>query len=331
MSQRLKPLKIAYFGSPVFSAHILNKLLREPSELFEISCVVTQPDKPVGRGLITKETPVKIIAQTNHIPIHDRPLANTITELEELFINMHIDLALVYAFNEFIPRTLMNRAFYGFWNIHPSILPRYRGPSPVVFPLILGDTETGVTLVQMSDKMDAGPILEQERLTINDEHTHTSLINLLSDQGLQLFLARIKKLYVGQESTPSISQEETQATYTIKLTRDNGYIPLEILQAVLNGKKIDSSSMSIFQRYYAKNPSFSRIEVDSRALFNLWRALEPWPGVWTKVPTSLGIKRLKINTMRKGNEGYLIEKVQLEGKLPVDWTTFKQGYPSVFS
>lgn len=334
MSRQSRPLKIAYFGSPLFSAHLLDGLIKyqgQHSALYEVCCVITQPDRPAGRGLSPKATPVKTIAQSQFLPVHDKPLGVSVVEVEKLLSDVHIDLALVYAFNEFVPPALMRKVPHGFWNIHPSLLPRYRGPSPVVFPLILGDTETGVTLMQMTEKMDAGPVLTQEKVPICAQDTHSSLINLLTSRGLSLFLDSIRKLHGSGENPPSTTQTESYASYTFKLGRNDGYIPLEILREVMSGRELDYSCLDIFNRYYTKNPSAPRIKITMQVLYNLWRALDPWPGVWTWIQTPSGEKRLKIKTMVAKDADCTIEKVQIEGKNPVDWATFARGYPSVLA
>lgn len=120
----IKKLNIAYFGTPNFSANVLEKLIILNSSLLQISSIITQPDKPIGRKQILTPSPVKIIGQKYQIPVFE-----TIEEIEDKL--KEIDLVLVFAYGKIIPKKLLDLTTYGFWNIHPSLLPKYRGPSQI--------------------------------------------------------------------------------------------------------------------------------------------------------------------------------------------------------
>src|SRR3990167_7295520 len=147
----MKKLKLAYFGSPDFAADFLEKLITDVSinQLIDTRLVITQPDQKVGRKQILTPTPVKIVAEkykrsedTKFFAVCGFPSKNFGIKL------MNIDLAIVYAFGELIPEELLNLPKYGFWNIHPSLLPKYRGPSPIASSLINGDEITGITIIK---------------------------------------------------------------------------------------------------------------------------------------------------------------------------------------
>ncbi|MFN4212774.1 MAG: methionyl-tRNA formyltransferase, partial [Microgenomates group bacterium] len=152
-----RKLKIAYFGSPSFSAYFLEKLLTDKTLPIEVKLVITQEDKPVGRKQILTPSPVKQIAtkyQISNIK-YQKEIENWKLEIGKL------DLALVLAFGKIIPKELLHQPKYGFWNIHYSLLPKYRGPSPTAYALIAGEKKTGVTIFQMDEEIDHGPIIAQ--------------------------------------------------------------------------------------------------------------------------------------------------------------------------
>ncbi|MCX7881582.1 MAG: methionyl-tRNA formyltransferase, partial [Patescibacteria group bacterium] len=176
-------LTLAYFGSPSFSALLLENLLFDYSinRIIEIKFVVTQPDQPVGRKQILTPTPVKQIAEKYRIPIYYsenskfkapnskqknkilNPNDQNCKAIENWKLKIeNLDLCLVYAHSMIIPKDWLNLPRLGFWCVHPSLLPKYRGPSPIAYPLIFGDKKTGVTIFQMDEKIDHGPIIAQE-------------------------------------------------------------------------------------------------------------------------------------------------------------------------
>ena len=229
----MKKITLAYFGSPDFSAFFLEKILTDPDlkKVIDVKLVVTQPDKPVGRKQILTETPVKKIAKKYQI-------SNIKYQIDIRNLKLDIrnfDLALIYAFSHIIPKDLLNAPKLGFWNIHPSLLPKYRGPSPIAYPLIFDEKETGVTIIKMDEKIDHGPIIAQEKLKIEDTDRRPDLEKKLTDLGFLMF----KKLILNNFNTStSLSinqfqltpQADQNATYTRLLKREDGFIPLSTLK-----------------------------------------------------------------------------------------------------
>ena len=127
----MKKLNIAYFGTPLFSAYFLEKMLLNKKLLINISFVVTQKDKAVGRKMQITKSPVKKIAEKYGICAYNNILNNNQYLLKD------IDIALLYAYGEIVPKKALNIPKYGFWNIHPSLLPKYKGSSPITYPLIM--------------------------------------------------------------------------------------------------------------------------------------------------------------------------------------------------
>ena len=127
----MNKLKTAYFGTPTFSARLLRQLLDDSSLPIAIKLVVTRPDKPVGRKQIRTPSPVKRLAMERGIEV-EHTIKNTKSRIVDF------DLAILFAYGRIIPKDLLEIPTLGFWNIHPSLLPLYRGPSPIAYPLLLG-------------------------------------------------------------------------------------------------------------------------------------------------------------------------------------------------
>ena len=154
-------INLAYFGTPDFSARLLEKVITTSDLPVDLKLAVTQPDKPVGRKQTLTPSPVKEVAKKYGIEVWDYNLKDqklkSKNEESSLIKNLkqkEIDLVLLYAYGEIIEQELLDTPRYGFWNIHPSLLPKYRGASPITYPIILGDAETGVTLMKMDEKLE---------------------------------------------------------------------------------------------------------------------------------------------------------------------------------
>jgi methionyl-tRNA formyltransferase len=311
-------VKISFFGAPDFSADILRKIIEELPDNIEVVSVFTQPDRPAGRKRILTSTPVKLLAQKNNIPVFDSQ-QNAESQLKS------IDLVLLYAYGEIIPENILKMPHWGFWNIHPSLLPLYRGPSPITYPLLLGDKKTGVSLMEMNKYLDRGQIIDQEEYSIQVDDTQETLKKNLSDIGYKLFNKNIQLLING--ALHKKEQDNSKATFTRLLTKKDGFIPYPIVQKILKGESPAETEMpSIITEYYKKYPSITTGHYSLTTYFNLYRALSPWPGLWTLIPLKEGEKRLKITQIELKEEMPVITEVQLEGKKEVDWTTFSSAY-----
>jgi len=322
----MKKLTLAYFGSPSFSAFFLEKILTDSDlkKVIDVKLVVTQPDRPVGRKQILTETPVKKVAKKYQI-------SNIKYQIDIRNLKLEIrnfDLALVYAFSHIIPKDLLNTPKLGFWNIHPSLLPKYRGPSPIAYPLIFGEKETGVTIIKMDEKIDHGPIIAQEKLKIEDTDRRPDLEKKLTDLGFLMF----KKLILNNfNNSTSLSinhfqlmpQADQNATYTRLLKREDGFIPLSTLKKALKNEPLNFEEMPPILKeintWKLEKRSFLEI------IYNYFRGLYPWPGIWTLLSNG---KRLKIIDMNFNVTGYTLHvtRVQLEGKKEVDFETFNKAY-----
>jgi methionyl-tRNA formyltransferase len=335
-------MNIIYFGTPDFSAHVLERIITEMKDVLNINLVVTQPDKPVGRKQILTPSPVKLMAQKYKIPIID-----TIDSLLHGSIaNNKLDLALVYAYGEILPKEVLNIPKYGFWNIHPSLLPKYRGPAPIAYPLILGDSGTGVTLMQMDEFMDHGPLLAQEQYQIQVGERRENLEKKLSDLGFTMFqniIVETSRLNVSTHgrgegsplflstTPPPVPQKHDGATYTKILHKDDGFIPFNLLAKALQNQPIIYAEFPQIIKTYYKSPK-NKFEIQNihdthssaQIIYDLFRGLHPWPGIWTTLPDLN--KRLKLIDLDLQEGNLIIKQVQLEGKNIVDFPTFTSAY-----
>lgn len=281
-------LSVVYFGTPDFSADFLNKILENKEIPINIKAVVTQEDKKVGRKQIITKSPVKKLASSKSIKVlHELP-------------NEKYDLGLIFSYGKIIPKKILDLFKYGVWVVHPSILPKYKGPSPIAQALIDGEKETGVTLIIADEGVDTGDIIGIKKLEIKSSEKRNELTNRLVDVAYELFIETINKFNQDGNKLITTKQDNEDLPITKKFDKQDGFIPFEELNRARSDNAI--------------------------RIYNLFRGLYPWPGIWTKVKINGNEKRLKINSLRLENNKIIIEKVQLEGKNEVDFKTFNLAY-----
>lgn len=321
----MNKIRLAYFGAPDFSAHFLEKLLNDSKIPVEVTFVVTQPDRPVGRKGILTPTPVKTTALQHGIPAYTPELKCD----PDIAVKLQgVDMALLYAYGEMISLDYLKAPKYGFWNIHPSLLPKYRGASPIAYPIMMGDRETGVSIIQMDEGLDHGALLGQKGEQVSPIYFRKNLEERLTNLSYELFSEIIQKIDIKIQPK---NQVHENATYTRKLSKNDGYVSREFIKkACSNAPIIPEDLPTPLSDYLKKNsaplPRFKNTAGET--LFNFYRAMHPWPGVWTKITIKGVEKRLKLNEMKYNFESsaLLISRVQLEGKNEVDFDTFQKAY-----
>ena len=294
----MKKLKIIFMGTPDFAAPALKQLV---SNNYEISAVITAPDKPIGRKQEVTPPPIKKLALQYKIPVlQPEKILNSSwpkPDLKSQILNLNPDLIVVSAYGKIIPKEILDIPQYGSLNIHPSLLPKYRGPSPIQFAILNGEKITGATIMLMDEKMDHGPILAQEKIEIPSDETSQTLHDKLAQLGADLLIKTIPQ-YVQGEIKPK-PQDEKNASYTKILTREDGKIDWR--------KSAESIERQI-------------------------RAFTPWPGAWTIDGKRLKILKAKVVDKKDGltfktKRGYLLlEMVQPEGKKTMSGEEFIRGY-----
>lgn len=210
------PIKIVFMGTPEFAVPALDKIYNDPS--FKILAVYTALDKPKGRGYKIASSAVKVKALQYNLPIFTpNTLKNNVQEIQNL-TNLNPDIIVVVAYGLILPKTVLEIPKYGAINLHPSLLPKYRGASPIQYALLNGEKVTGNSIILMNERMDAGDILAREVIEISDDDNCLTLHEKLSSLGADLLVKTIKNL-VANEIKP-FPQDESQATYTTKITTD---------------------------------------------------------------------------------------------------------------
>jgi methionyl-tRNA formyltransferase len=272
--------KIIFFGTPDYVIPILESL----HKYHKLVAVVTQPPKEVGRKKIKTFSAVDNWAHKRKIPV----ITNLSTrEFPEA------NLGVVASFGQIIPQSVIDYFPNGILNIHPSLLPKYRGASPIQQQIIDGVTQTGVSIIKMDRLMDHGPVISQFAEQIDKTDTNEILREKLFERSAQFLIDLIPNYLSGKINLKP--QNENEATFTKILNREDGLIT---------------------QNEVKKNP-----EQVERKL----RALNPWPGVYLIIDG----KRIKILNGHLDEGKLVLDKVQLEGKRAVSFEEFKRGYPEV--
>jgi methionyl-tRNA formyltransferase len=213
-----------FMGSDTFSTPALSALI-EGGELLLVPVrlvgVVTQPDRPAGRGRRLTASPVKTLAEAANVPVL-QPQSMRGPEAVEEVLSLRPDIIVVASYGQILPRVLLDTPPNNAINLHPSLLPRYRGSAPIPAPILAGDSGTGTTLMLMSSKMDAGPILDQRAVEIGPQETGGELSVRLARLSAQLLMDKLPAWLSGEiEPRP---QDESLATYTQRVSKSDGEI-----------------------------------------------------------------------------------------------------------
>ena len=301
-------MRIVFMGTPDFSVPTLESLVASEHEVVG---VVTQPDKPKGRGKEIHMSPVKECALQHNIPVYQPVRARDEAFVDEMRA-LNPDVMVVIAFGQILPKSLLELPKYGCVNIHASLLPKYRGAAPIQWAVINGDEETGITTMMMDVEMDTGDILEKTVVKLDPEETGGSLFDRLSLLGGDLILSTLSKLEKG-EITP-VPQDHEKATYVKKISKSMGDIDWTM------------DAVSIERLVRGLNPWPSAFTRWNGKMLKIWEAkVLPDPDV--KLPCgsviSASDEGLKIQT---GAGVLCVTSLQLEGKKRMDTAAFLRGY-----
>ncbi len=301
----MKKLSLAYFGANEHSAWFLAKLLQDKEVSIKVNLVVTQPDRKVGRKQILTPNPVKLVAEKNVILVSEAHTESgrSWTSQDDLKKTLsQIDLAFVLFFGQIVSKQILDLPKYGFWNLHFSHLPKYRGGLPHVAALINGDKKVGLTIFKMDTKLDHGPLIVQDEIVVDPKDRRPDVEEKATQKGYEMFKRLINRLRIANYELKLKPQDHSQATYTKILKKSDSFIDIENLKLKI-----------------ANSP---------QELFNLFRGFYPWPGIWTLVPSQKqpGRLRLKITDMDLVDGKIVLKTVQLEGKKEVDFKIFNTAY-----
>lgn len=209
-------MKIIFAGTPEFAAKSLQAILDKGHEVI---AVYTQPDRPAGRGKKLVKSEVKLVAESHNIPVY-QPEKLTNTEAQEELASLKPDLMIVAAYGLLLPKEVLDAPTYGCINIHASLLPRWRGAAPIQRAIQAGDTETGITIMQMDIGLDTGDMLLKLVTEISNEDTGGTLHDRLAEQGAKAILQYLDS----RESLSAEPQDNSLANYAHKLSKQEAAI-----------------------------------------------------------------------------------------------------------
>ena len=302
-------MKIIFMGTPDFAVGTLRSLAEAGHE---ITLVVSQPDKPKGRGHAMVPTPVKVVAEELGIPVF-QPVK--IREAKDVLEKTEADVCVVAAFGQIIPASILHMKKYGCINVHASLLPKYRGAAPIQWAVIDGEKESGVTIMQMDEGLDTGDMLAKAIVPLDEKETGGSLFDKLSEAGGRLCVETLAKLEKGEIT--SEKQGESPTAYASMLDKKMGNIDW-------------NKSAVVIER--------------------LVRGLNPWPSAYTHLDgKTLKIWACDVlpQSASKGESGEILEvtkdaihvqtgngilvlrEIQLAGKARMDAGAFLRGYKVV--
>ena len=285
-------MRIVFFGTSDYCLPVLDALKKS----FDLKLVITRPDAPVGRKKILTPSATKLWAKQHDVMVTTPATLKKDTpdraSLLNQLLTIHPDLAVVSDYGLIIPQEIFNVPKLGTLNIHFSKLPELRGTSPVQHTLLRGDTTAWVTIFRLENppelkiKMDSGPILWQKQYSIDSNDTTETLYTRLF-QNAAKELPKIISDFASGSITPK-PQNQSKATFTRFLTRDDGFIPWE--------------------KFQISNFKFQ--------IYNAYRAYFPWPGIWTLRQAQGKLQRMKILKCHLEKERLVLDQVQFEGKKP---------------
>lgn len=216
---KIKPLRIAFMGTPDFAVSALQALLDSANE---VVCVYTQPPRPKGRGKKVQSSPVHQLAQAHNIEVRYPQNFKNSDDVEN-FKNLNLDVAVVAAYGLILPKDILDAPRHGCINIHGSLLPRWRGAAPIHRAILAGDTQTGITLMQMDEGLDTGDMISKGTVDITDTSTLSELHDVLAEMGGQMLIPCLDDLSLNGalETTP---QSDDGACYAHMLKKQEGHI-----------------------------------------------------------------------------------------------------------
>ncbi|KKQ51799.1 MAG: Methionyl-tRNA formyltransferase [Candidatus Woesebacteria bacterium GW2011_GWB1_39_10b] len=323
-------MKIVFFGTPNYVLPVLeslHKTFKSKAGESPIAAVVTQTPKPVGRKQQLEYSPVDTWAHKKNVPIY--------FDGNDLIRNkVQADLGLIASYGKIISKEVIEHFPKGIINVHFSLLPEFRGASPTEAAIITGQKEIGVTIFKIDELLDHGPIISQFTEVIQKDDTVETLRIKLFKRVAEVLMTLIPAYL--QDKITLRDQDHSKATYTKIVKKEDAFIPPEFLNVALQGQAFKGKWNIPFIKDF-------EIEPTPRVIERYIRAMQPWPIAWTniKILRDKEIKRLRIlkshleSSATKATKpvprAYTLvpDLVQLEGKLPVTWKQFLEGYTDI--
>ena len=244
-------MKILFMGTPDFARESLEKLYENG---YEICGVITPPDRPKGRGMKMIACPVKEFALEKDLPVFQ---PEKLIEVKQEIIQMNPDMIVVVSYGKFLPKSILELPKYGCINVHPSLLPKYRGSAPIQWAIINGDKVTGTTIMEMNEKMDAGDIILQKQVEIGENETTGELWDRLSKISSELLIEAVTQIENGNEARVKQGENYTLAPM------------LDKKMAQINWK--DQNSVTIKNLVRGLNPIMGAYSKLGQKKIKLWK------------------------------------------------------------
>ena len=302
-------MKIVYMGTPDFAVPPLAALVENG---YEVTAVITQPDKPKGRGKTLMPTPVKEEALKHEIPVY-QPAKVRDPEFLETLKKLEPDMIIVAAFGQIIPKVILDMPQYGCINIHASLLPKYRGAAPIQQAVIDGEKESGVTIMKMGTGLDTGDMISQAVVELREDETGGSLFDRLAETGAELLIRTIPSIENGT-AVYTKQPEESPTPYAAMITKQMGLLDF-------------SKSAVVLERLVrGMNPWPSAYTFLNNKTLKVWKCSVESGSCGKDVPGTITDVDKKGIHVACGEGTLILEEVQLEGKKRMETDAFLRGY-----
>ena len=295
-------------GTPDFAVPSLRALI----ESQDVVGVVTQPDRPAGRGRKLQRSPVKRIAEEAGIPVY-QPRSLRSEEAAEPLRAWQPDVVVVAAFGQILRPHVLDLPPHGCINVHASLLPRWRGASPIHHAILAGDAQSGITLMQMDEGLDTGPMYVQEAIPIGETETSATLHDRLAQLGAEMVKAHLDSILSGRITARP--QDDDQATYAPMIKKEAGRIAWQ------------GSAAAIDRQIRAMTPWPGAFTYWDGQLLKILQARPLANRSFDTLPGTVRVANHEALLVQTGDGLLQLEELQLAGKLPLDAATFLNGRP----
>jgi len=322
-------MKIVFFGTPAYVLPIFEALHKKfkVADKSPIAAVVTQPPKKVGRKQLLSYSAVDTWAHKKGVRVY-----YSVQKL--LDDNLRADLGILESYGEILPPQAINFFPHGIINAHPSLLPKFRGASPAQAAILMGEKESGATIIKLDNLVDHGPIIWQFKEKVFESDNGETLRERIFNNSVEVLINLVEPFVKGKINLKK--QQEDGVIMTTRIKKEDAFIPPQALFATLKGQTFKDMWKISFIKIGGKpyTTHYSPITIH-----NFVRTMTPWPGAWTYIyterlkneKTKRRLKILKahlINSLTINEQKLIIDVVQLEGKKPVGWEEFRRGYPN---
>ena len=306
-------MKILFLGTPEFAASTLDNLIKSG---YKPSLIITSSDKRSGRGKKMQESPVSLLAKEKKI---ETLKPKKITEIKDRIKKESFDLAIISAYGQIVPQEILDMPSKGFLNLHPSLLPKHRGASPITQTIIDGDKETGATIMLLNDKMDEGPILKQKKINLTGKEFFQELSMKLISLGSDILIETIPLWVNGKIKAKE--QDHCQATYTKIIKKEDGKInwrdPAYLIEREVRAYSIWPKSFSFYQdKKSGKKKTMTILDCEIQKQTDV--------GPFGPVGKTYMATNNKI-AVQTGKDFLIIKRLQLENKKATDVEDFLNG------